>query len=93
MAKKKDPAVAVVRYFETADLGQASLVLSLAKDAIARRKPTKMEAKPQSTSTTGSSTTGVSITSSRRARTSRTAAGQAAAGPTAAPPPPALPGV
>jgi hypothetical protein len=37
MPKRKDPAVSVLRYFETADIGQARLVLSLAKDAVARR--------------------------------------------------------
>lgn len=44
MAKKKDPAVAVIRYFETADLSSALLVLSLAKDTIARRKPAREQA-------------------------------------------------
>lgn len=37
MAKRKDPAVAVIRYFETAGLEQAKLVLSLVKDAVLRR--------------------------------------------------------
>jgi len=37
MAKRKDPAVGVLRYFETADIGQARLILALAKDTVARR--------------------------------------------------------
>lgn len=41
MPKKKDPAVAVLRYFETAEPTQASLVLALAKDALARRSGPK----------------------------------------------------
>lgn len=41
MAKRKDPAVLVVRYFQTAEINQAMLVLSLARDAVNSRKPPK----------------------------------------------------
>jgi len=37
MAKKKDPAVSVLNYFRTADVGQAQLVLGLAKEVVKER--------------------------------------------------------
>jgi len=37
MARKKDPAVGVLKYFRTAEVGQAVLVLGLAKDVVKER--------------------------------------------------------
>ena len=42
MPKRKDPAVAVLRYFETADLGQAQLLFALVKETVARRSPQRV---------------------------------------------------
>lgn len=37
MASKKDPAVKVLNYFRTADVGQAALVLGLAREVVKER--------------------------------------------------------
>jgi len=79
MAKKKDPAVAVLRYFETADVGQATLVLALAKDAISRRKG----AVPATGEAAAATARGP-----RRVQRSGAAAGSVAATGTLVPPPP-----
>jgi hypothetical protein len=39
MSKKKDPVVAVLTYFETADLALADQALSLAKEIVRKRRP------------------------------------------------------
>jgi hypothetical protein len=77
MAKKKDPAVAVLRYFETAEVGQATLVLALAKDTLSRRKGT--------TPAVGEA---VGTKGPRRVQRTGAAAGSAAATGTPVPPPP-----
>jgi hypothetical protein len=68
MAKRKDPAVAVLRYFETADIGQARLILALARDAVARRSgPERAPRTQAATPVGGSSEPQVAKPRSRRA--------------------------
>ncbi len=45
MPKKTEPIVLVQRFFQTAPLEQATLALSLAKDAIAQRRPATPKAR------------------------------------------------
>jgi hypothetical protein len=40
MASRKDPAAAVVAFFETAPLETAQTVLAICKDKVKRRQPT-----------------------------------------------------
>ena len=42
MPKRKDPAVHVLRYFETAELAQAQLLFALVKETVTRRTPVRV---------------------------------------------------
>ncbi len=44
---KRDPAVRVLAYFQTAELSAATLLLRLAREAVQARTPKKPKLKPQ----------------------------------------------
>jgi hypothetical protein len=48
MSKRKDPIVAVLHYFETADQPVAETALALAKAIVARRRPIETKAPKRS---------------------------------------------
>lgn len=51
MSKPKDPVLAVIAYFETADLALARQTLAIVQQTLKRRMPAPAKAKPQAAKT------------------------------------------
>lgn len=74
--KQETPAAAILRYFETADLPSAELMLDLSRAAVAKRRP-KAVAKPAAASGAGQAV----APRTRKPRTQTTVSAGAAALP------------